>query len=159
MWVDRRGSEIIPLSECLRLLAVAAKEGAVGRLAVSCAQAPLVAPVNFTYRDRCVVVRLGEGTMASAVTGSLVAFETDAVDAPSGTAWSVLVRGLAADVDGPERLGAALMAPVPMVPSPGDRVIAIRADVVTGRRFRVGPPDPGHRELIPTEGIAAVQEG
>lgn len=142
--MDRRGSEIIPLGECLRLLAVAAKHGAVGRLAVSCAQAPLMAPVNFTYRDRAVVVRLGEGTLAAAATGSLVAFETDVVDEQAGSAWSVLVRGLATELDGPERLGTALVAPAPLVPSPGDRVIAIRADVVTGRRFRVGAR-PEHR--------------
>jgi hypothetical protein len=137
MWVDRRGSEIIPLSECLRLVAAAAKHGAVGRLAVSQDQAPLVQPVNFAYRDRYVVVRLGIGAMATAASGNLVAFEVDDLDRQAGEAWSVLVRGLATPVEEHERLGTMHVAPVPLVPSPGDRVLAIRLDVVTGRRFKL----------------------
>ena len=137
MWVDRRGSEIIPMAECLRLLAVAAKQGEVGRLAVSQAHAPMLLPVNFTYRDRRVLVRLGEGSMAQAATGNLVAFEIDHLDRRAGHAWSVVVRGLALELEGPERLGDAHIAPVPLVPAPGDRVLAVRLDVVTGRRFRL----------------------
>jgi len=143
MWVDQRGSEIIPMGECLRLLATAAKAGAVGRLAVSGPQAPVVQPVNFTYRDRSVVVRLGEGAMAAAAEGNLVAFEADELDRRAGVAWSVLVRGLAVVVEEPERLGMAHLAPVPLVPNPGDRILAIRPDVVTGRRFKMGTGRPG----------------
>jgi len=137
MWVDGRGSEVLGLSECLRLLALAAKHGQVGRLAVSQEQAPLVEPVNFAYRNHSVVVRLGDGTMASAATGNMVAFEVDHLDREADLAWSVLVRGLAVAVEEPERLEAARLAPVPLVPSPGDRMLAIRPDVVTGRRFRL----------------------
>jgi|GEM_PF-716647 len=137
MWVDRRGSEIISLGECLRLLAVAAKQGEVGRLAVSRDQAPLVQPVNFSYRDRQIFVRLGTGAMGSTATGNLVAFEVDHLDRHIGQAWSVLVRGLAMAVDNGERLGSAHLAPTPLVPSPGDLILAIRLDVVTGRRFRL----------------------
>jgi hypothetical protein len=137
MWVDRRGSEIIPLGECLRLLAVAAKQGEVGRLAVSRDQAPLVQPVNFSYRDRKIFVRLGTGAMGSTATGNLVAFEVDHLDRHMGQAWSVLVRGLAMAVEHGERLGDSHLAPTPLVPSPGDLILAIRLDVVTGRRFRL----------------------
>ncbi|HUY23487.1 MAG TPA: pyridoxamine 5'-phosphate oxidase family protein [Acidimicrobiales bacterium] len=134
MWVDQRGSEIIPLPECLRLLAMAAKQGAVGRLAVSREQAPLVQPVNFAYRDRRILLRLGRGAMATAATGGLVAFEVDHLDRNGGAAWSVLVRGLAVAVDEADP-AAADVAALPLVPSPGDVVLAIRLDVVTGRRF------------------------
>jgi len=134
MWIDERGSEVVPLPECLRLVAVAAKEGRAGRLAVSQEGGPLVHPVNFAYDDRRVIVRLGDGVMAEAASGSLVAFEVDVVDLDEGCAWSVLVRGLALPIDeGHGTLPAHL--PYVAVPSPGDVVLAIRTDVVTGRRF------------------------
>jgi nitroimidazol reductase NimA-like FMN-containing flavoprotein (pyridoxamine 5'-phosphate oxidase superfamily) len=135
MWVDRRGSEIVPQAECVRLLATAAKQGSVGRLAVSQEHAPLVQPVNFAYQDRQIIVRVGSGAMASAATGCLVAFQVDHLDPTAGEAWSVLVRGLAVPVEEGEQLGAVHVAPVPLVPSPGDKLLAIRLDVVTGRRF------------------------
>jgi len=131
MWVDQRGSEIIPLPECLRLLALAAKQGDVGRLAVSRQEAPVVHPVNFAYRDRRVLVRLGPGAMAEAATGALVAFEIDHLDHRVGVAWSVLVRGLALVVED----DVPSEAPTPLVPTAGDVVLGIRLDVVTGRRF------------------------
>ncbi|MGA2521845.1 MAG: pyridoxamine 5'-phosphate oxidase family protein [Acidimicrobiales bacterium] len=157
MWVDQRGSEIISLNECLRLLAMAAKRGAVGRLAVSRQEAPLIQPVNFAYRDRRVLVRLGSGAMESAAIGGLVAFEVDDLDREAGRAWSVLVRGLAVALDEPERLGDAHVAPVPLVPSPGDTMLAIRLDVVTGRRFRLHPPSA--QGARPEGGAAAAHEG
>ncbi len=145
MWVDQRGSEIIPLNECLRLLAVSAKQGTVGRLAVSRQQAPLIQPVNFSFKERRVLVRLGPGAMVSAAAGGLVAFEIDDLDRDAGRAWSVLVRGLAVPLGEPERLASVHVAPIPLVPSPGDTVLAIRLDVVTGRRFRLRPPPQGAR--------------
>ena len=144
MWIDQRGSEVVPLPECLRLVAVAAKEGRPGRLAVSEQGGPLVHPVSFAYDDRRVIVRLGAGVMAEAATGALVAFEVDAVDHGEGCAWSVLVRGLAVPVgEGHGPLPAHI--PFVAVPSPGDVVLAIRTDVVTGRRFRLheGGDEPG----------------
>ncbi|HLI72664.1 MAG TPA: pyridoxamine 5'-phosphate oxidase family protein [Acidimicrobiales bacterium] len=141
MWVDQRGSEELAMPECLRLLALAAKKGLVGRIALSSTQAPLVHPVNFCYRERSVLVRLGAGTMAERASGALVAFEVDHVDRANGRAWSVLVRGLATPLDEPARSEAMGSAPDPLVLTPGDVVLSIRPDVVTGRRFplRNGP--------------------
>ena len=82
--IDQRGSEVVPLPECLRLLAEAAKQGAIGRLAVSQEQAPLVRPANFTYSDRCILVRLGPGIICDAAAGALVAF-------PKWTGWTAKV--------------------------------------------------------------------
>ncbi len=137
VWIDQRGSEVVPLPECLRLLAVAAKKGAIGRLAVSQDQAPLVRPANFTYHDRNLVIRLGEGTICSAAVGALVAFEVDEVDHETGLAWSVLVRGLATLAPNSEPDVKSEEAPKPLVPDPGETLLAIRADVVTGRRFKL----------------------
>ena len=99
MWTDQRGSELLPLAECLRLLATAAKLGLTGRLGISTQQAPVIQPVNFNYHDRQVVIRLGSGHMEDIVSGMLVAFEVDHVDRGAHNAWSVLVRGLATPIE------------------------------------------------------------
>ena len=135
MWTDERGSELLPLAECARLLATAAKKGITGRLGISTPQAPIIQPVNFAYHDHRVVLRLGPGHMLDIISGALVAFEVDQVDREVGEAWSVLVRGLATLLEAPESQAIAKVAPTPLVPSPGDSIFAIRPDVVTGRRF------------------------
>jgi nitroimidazol reductase NimA-like FMN-containing flavoprotein (pyridoxamine 5'-phosphate oxidase superfamily) len=135
MWIDQRGSEIVPWPECLRLLALAAKEDQFGRLAVIDGESPLVVPLNFTFHDRAVLVRIGPGRTWELVPGSLVAFEVDRVEPDLGLAWSVLVRGLASVLAPDDALAA--QAPAPWVPEPGEEVISIRPDVVTGRRFRL----------------------
>jgi nitroimidazol reductase NimA-like FMN-containing flavoprotein (pyridoxamine 5'-phosphate oxidase superfamily) len=137
MWIDERGSEILQVPECFRLLALAAKEDGVGRIAVSRPGAPIVQPVNFAYCDHGVFVRLGDGVMADAASGSLVAFEVDRVNPTRSEAWSVLVRGLALE----QADHSPGHAPRPFVSIPGQRVLFIRADVITGRRLslRNGP--------------------
>jgi hypothetical protein len=138
MWIDHRGSEILPWPECLRLLALAAKQDQFGRLAVIDGQSPLVVPLNFLFHDRAVIVRIGPGRLSELLPGSLVGFEVDRVDQDLGTAWSVLVRGLASVIKPGET--AADAPPVPWVPEPGEEVISIRLDVVTGRRFALAGP-------------------
>jgi hypothetical protein len=135
MWIDQRGSEILDRPECLRLLAVAAKEDHVGRLAVTDGQSPLVVPLNFIFHDGGVLVRIGPGRLSELVPESPVAFEVDRVEADRGTAWSVLVRGLASEAGTHTLYGGAM--PEPWVPEPGDMVLFIRPDVVTGRRFHL----------------------
>ena len=135
MWVDQRGSEIVPRRECLRLLAMEAHAGGVGRIALSRPGAPVVQPVNFSFHEGDVLVRLGDGLLVETAPGSLVAFEVDAVDTAAGIGWSVLVRGLATVLDPAEVARLGTSAPRPMAPQPGDVVVAVRPDVVTGRRF------------------------
>ena len=89
MWIDQRGSEILTLPECHRLLALAAKEDHIGRLAVNDGQTPLVVPLNFTFHDGNVRVLIGPGRMAEIVPDALVAFEVDRVEPDRGQAWSV----------------------------------------------------------------------
>jgi Pyridoxamine 5'-phosphate oxidase len=152
VWIDQRGSEILGQAECLRLLALGAKEDGVGRLAVSRADAPIVQPVNFTYHEHQILIRLGEGFMADAAHGALVAFEVDRFDQGASVAWSVLVRGLATVVAEEDATALAEAAPRPVVPTPGLILLSIRPDAVTGRRFPVTgavapspPPDPAPR--------------
>lgn len=125
------------MPECLRLLAVADKDGLVGRLAVNGEQAPLVVPLNFTFHDGGVFVRIGPGRLSEVVPGSLVSFEVDRVELDRGLAWSVLARGLASAPAPDELPGGEGAIPEPWVPEPGEEILFIRPDVVTGRRFRL----------------------
>lgn len=136
MWIDAKGSTVLPVPECRRLLALAAKEGRIGRLGIATDQAPLVIPVNFSLHESLVLARVGTGYLSQAVGGQLVAFEVDEVEATRGTAWSVLVRGLATLIETPteSELGAAAE---PLVPEPGDMVLTLRPDILTGRRFNI----------------------
>ncbi|MFZ0995505.1 MAG: pyridoxamine 5'-phosphate oxidase family protein [Candidatus Dormiibacterota bacterium] len=141
MWIDGRGSEVLEVSECRRLLAVAAKEHRHGHLGVPQDGAPLVLPVDYAVHGPDVVLRIGEG-LFHRVDARLVAFQVDGVTQVGGKegkseTWSVLVRGLAIE-DGPSL--PTRHVPHPEVVVPGQRVVRIRADVVTGRRFPTAPP-------------------
>ncbi len=139
---------MLPLAECARLLATAGKRGLTGRLAVSTDQAPLVQPVNFTYHDHQIVVRLGPGHLTDVIAGTLVAFEVDHVDRDAREAWSVLVRGLATPVEESGSVPGADVSPTPLVPVPGSMRFEVRLDVVTGRRFPLdGFDDPAGRAV------------
>jgi nitroimidazol reductase NimA-like FMN-containing flavoprotein (pyridoxamine 5'-phosphate oxidase superfamily) len=139
MWIDERGSEVLPLSECRRLLALAAKEHRHGHLGIPTDDAPLVLPLDFGMHDDHVILQVGEGLFGR-VHGQLVAFQVDNstvgpswsdVD-PEGR-WSVLVRGPATEVE----VGSVSDdLPEPRIAEPGHRIVRVRADVVTGRRIR-----------------------
>jgi len=142
MWTDEQGAEVLGLLECRRLLALGAKEGRHGHLGVPDDAGPVVLPVNYAMHGPDVVVLVGEHLFAR-LAGSNVAFQVDDVTLPrpylgeAGTQhWSVLVRGLAI-----EETAAAVDGhlPLPEVPAPGTRVVRIRADAVSGRRFGVVP--------------------
>ena len=137
MWIDGKGSTVLPGPECRRLLALAAKDGRIGRLGIATDQAPVVIPVNFAIHEDQVLARVGAGFLSEAAAGRLVAFEVDHIDEESRTAWSVLARGLATLVEQPT--DTELAAVRPLVPEPGEMVLLIRPDVLTGRRFNLRP--------------------
>ena len=139
MWTDAKGSTVLPAPECKRLLAVAAKEGGIGRLGIATDRAPIVIPVNFTLHDGRVLTRVGPGYFSQAAAGHLVAFECDEVDSENGTAWSVLLRGLATVIESPTEVELAVAAR-PLVPEPANMVMVIRPDILTGRRFEIRQP-------------------
>jgi len=140
MWIDERGSEVLGIPECRRLLAVGAKEHRPGHLGIpaerppahlgnSGGDAPTVLPVDYAVSGIDVVIRVGEGLFGH-IADKLVAFQVDGVE--EGRAWSVLIRGLAQPV---EAADAGARPPVPRVAEPGVRFVRIRSDVVTGRRL------------------------
>jgi len=136
MWIDQRGSEVLERSECARLLAV--KAGGVGRLGIVVEDQPAVVPVNYTMVDGDVVLRIGPGTILTTIRtyDTIVAFEIDDQPADGSAWWSVLVQGLAQEVTDPARLVVFRPgAPVPAILEPGESVVRIRPDVLSGRRF------------------------
>ncbi len=134
VWIDARGSDVLDLPECRRLLAIGAKEGLHGHLGVSLEGAPLVLPVNYLVHGPDVVLRIGEGVFGRLSDRPLASFQVDGV--AGGRVWSVLVRGLAIEED-PEEIAADL--PRPWVVEWGHRAVRLRSDVVTGRRFTPRP--------------------
>lgn len=135
-WIDQRGSEVLGRAECARLLAM--RSGGVGRLGMVVDGQPVVVPLNYRMVDGYVVLRLGPGTILATIRqgGAIVAFEVDhtpeRLDSPW---WSVLVRGLALAADGASPDGGLSGAPTPAVPEPGQAVVRIRSELLTGRRF------------------------
>jgi hypothetical protein len=170
MWIDGKGATVLAAPECRRLLAEAGKVNSIGRLGIATDQAPIVVPVNFSVHDGEVVLRVGTGFFSHAADGHLVAFEVDHVDPGAGTAWSVLVRGLASLTESPTEAELSVAAH-PLVPEPGAMLLVIRPDLLTGRRFDLrpavwgasavhadGPPDPDWPEGVGGNFRAAVAD-
>jgi nitroimidazol reductase NimA-like FMN-containing flavoprotein (pyridoxamine 5'-phosphate oxidase superfamily) len=127
--------EVLGEEECWRLL------GAhhLGRLALVDAKGPVIVPVNYVLDREAPVFRTDPGSkLDAAVEAAPVAFEVDAADEATRTGWSVVVRGVLAEVTDPgdlERLRA-----LPLYPwAPGDmaRYVRVRPASVSGRRIRI----------------------
>ena len=89
---DHAGLEILPLDECLRLLASVP----VGRVGFFADGELVILPVNHAVDGQDLVFRTARGTKLSAAEGqSLVAFEADEYDQETRSGWSVLVNGRA----------------------------------------------------------------
>ena len=130
--------EVLSEEECLELL----RSHHVGRVALTDRGQPLIFPVNYASDDRAVVFRTAPGMKLSQAPMSRVAFEIDGVDTAAGTAWSVMVQGVAYEITETldslsERLRQLVVEPM----APGERrhwVAVIRREI-SGRRFRLQP--------------------
>lgn len=136
---DGNGMEILSRTECMALLDC----GHIGRVGVSLGALPVVLPVNYALLDGDIVIRTRPGTkLDGALAGAVVAFEVDHVDPLYHEGWSVLVQGRAAVIDDPETLAQAGRLPLrPWVGRGDHRYIAIRAELVSGRR--ISREEPG----------------
>lgn len=99
----------------------------------------MIVPVNYRMLDHDVVVQVGGGTILDAAERhEVLSFEVDSVRSPE--AWSVLARGPARVVL-PD-VAEAHARPAtgrPYVPEAGGFFVAVRTDVLSGRRFAVRP--------------------
>ncbi|MEU0333868.1 pyridoxamine 5'-phosphate oxidase family protein [Streptomyces sp. NPDC006193] len=121
--------------ECRRLLST----HGVGRIAVSTDAAPLVVPVNYSVVDDAVVFRTQPGTAALQGIGREVAFEVDRVDDALSQGWSVVVRGVAETVTGPDAVRSLAERAYSAPWAGGERDVWVRIGVtaLTGRRIDV----------------------
>lgn len=130
----RSGAAVLDPETCWELLA----SSEVGRLAVSVARHPDIFPINYVVDKASIVFCTGEGTKLAAIaTCPFVTFETDAYDTATGQAWSVVVKGHAAEMaqvfDLPD---AEVSAVAPWQAGPKSRFVRIVAEEISGRRFR-----------------------
>src|SRR5450631_487685 len=129
------------------------RETVVGRLAVIVDDRPDIFPVNHLVDHGSVVFRTAAGTKLAGAVGHWVAFEVDGYDVETASAWSVVVKGRAQEVN---RLYDVLdVVGLPLFPwhsAPKPHFIRIEPDSITGRRFEVSGGtgsaalrDPFHR--------------
>lgn len=135
MELDRNGLEVLERAECLQLLGNAV----IGRVAVSSGALPIILPVNFLLDGERILMRTGKGTkLDHALAGAVVAFEVDDIDRWRHQGWSVAVTGVATVVDDPDDLVRIECLPLAhWAPGDGEHVVALSAELVTGRRIPV----------------------
>jgi len=93
---DHAGLEILPLDECLRLLASVP----VGRVGFVADGEVVVLPVNHVVDGQDVIFRTTYGSKVSAAGGqNMAAFEADHYNEQTRSGWSVLVNGRAEVVE------------------------------------------------------------
>jgi len=132
--VDHAGLEILPFTDCLRML----DSVPVGRVGIFADGEIVILPVNHLMDGADVIFRSGPGSKLSSVgSKNLIAFEADQYDERAHSGWSVLITGFTevvesdAEIERFERLGlqswggAAARDP---------HWIRIRPTSVTGRR-------------------------
>jgi uncharacterized protein len=143
-------------SECFALLA----RERVGRVAVVDDLGPVVFPVNFVLDRHMVVFRTDEGTkLDAAYRGSRMAFEIDGSDTAARTGWSVLVRGEAIEVTGPDELARMRKLPLdPWAPGAKTHYVRILPAALTGRLISA-PRGPSHQGGGSQPGLRLAQDG
>lgn len=114
------------------------RRAVVGRLALTIDGRPEIFPVNHMVDHGSVVFRTALGTKLAGAVGHWVAFEVDGYDRSTVSAWSVVVKGTAREV---ERMYDVLDAfELPLFPwhsAPKPHFIRIEPDIISGRRFEV----------------------
>lgn len=121
-------------SECWSLLA----SHTVARLAVDVGGQPDIFPINYIVDGKSIVFRSGAGTkLAGAVLSRHVAIEIDGLD-DDRSVWSVVVKGIAHEVEGmAERWAADDLPLYPWIASEKPNFVRIEPRLTTGRRFHV----------------------
>ena len=133
--------QLIELSrrESLRLLGSAP----FGRVVFTLGALPAVRPVNHLLVDDDIIIRgqLGSGlgsrlTPAGRSPGEVVvAYEVDDIDPGTRTGWSVVVTGLASQVDDPGEIERFERELRPWVDQPMNIVVRIRPELISGFRL------------------------
>ena len=111
----------------------------VGRLAVDVGGQPDIFPINYLVHEGSLFFRTAAGTkLAAAVLMGHVALEIDGFEPHGRTAWSVVVKGRAHEVERMQELFEAEDLPIfPWAATPKPSIVRVDPARVTGRRFHV----------------------
>ena len=99
---------------------------------------PVILPVNYAVVDHGILFRTGRGTkLAAATHNAVVAFEADSFAGDGTGGWSVLVRGVCAEVTDPDDLGRMRDVPLDawVADEDTDRYVRIALTEISGRGF------------------------
>ncbi|OBI53315.1 pyridoxamine 5'-phosphate oxidase family protein [Mycobacterium sp. E796] len=142
MSITDDGVTILPEHECWELMSGVA----LGRLVTSVDGVPEIFPVNFVVQHKSILFRTAEGTkLVSTAINNRVLFEVDEHNVAEG--WSVIVKGRARSLRTDEQIQEAERAQLlPWLSSEKTHYVRVLPDMVTGRRFRFGPPLLGSRD-------------
>jgi nitroimidazol reductase NimA-like FMN-containing flavoprotein (pyridoxamine 5'-phosphate oxidase superfamily) len=129
------GMDVLTDDECWELLRTAS----VGRLAVDVGGRPDIYPINFVIDEGTIVFRTGAGTkLAAAALMHHVAFEIDGYHPHERTAWSVVIKGWADQVEHMDEVFNVEELPLfPWAAHPKPNFVKITPHELTGRRFHV----------------------
>jgi nitroimidazol reductase NimA-like FMN-containing flavoprotein (pyridoxamine 5'-phosphate oxidase superfamily) len=131
----RNGMEILDEDACWQLL----RTHVVGRLGVAVAGEVEIFPLNYLVHEGQIVFKSAAGSKVAAMAANArVTFEIDGYEPDSGEAWSVIVKGVAHELQRFSEIYAAEELPLfPWNASPKDFFVTIRPRQVAGRRFTV----------------------
>lgn len=136
MPADRNELEVVDHDGCMALLA----QHSVGRVGLSMGALPVVLPVNYVLDGDRIVIRTGWGTkLSAAIRNAVVCFEVDDIDRQHHSGWSVLVTGMARELTGAAAAEACELPLNTWAPSPGDHLVAIDIELLSGRRLGAVP--------------------
>ncbi len=135
---EKADLEALSTDECKRLL----QAQRMGRIALVVDGRPHILPVNYVFDEGAVVFRTSAGLKLERGPLTEVAFETDDVDRRRGVAWSVMVQGTAHHITDTLDPLSRRLRDLPVEPAaPGARLewLAVYADHISGRRFKLPP--------------------
>jgi hypothetical protein len=112
----------------------------VGRIIYTRRALPAVELVNFALDEGDIVIRTdGNGKLAAATRGAVVAFEADQVDPADQSGWSVTAIGPSREVTDPGELARLRTIGLrPWAPGERDHFICISPVMLNGRRLCAG---------------------
>jgi transcriptional regulator with XRE-family HTH domain len=133
---DARQAALVTLDEPTARALIA--PGGVGRVVFVEARGPVALPVNFRMLGDSVVFRTESTTsIAQGTGGQRISFEVDQIDDTFSTGWSVLVSGVAHEVQDAEELEAVrALDLVAWAGGPRETFFRLDPDTITGRQLR-----------------------
>jgi len=140
MYSDGPAPQHLSRDDCLRLMASVS----MGRIIYTRQALPAVELVNFALDHGDIVIKTdGDGKLAAATRHTVVAFETDCLDAEQA-GWSVTAIGPSREVTDPEDIGRLQkIALSSWTYGMREQFIRVSPEMLNGRRLRAHGQEDG----------------